>query len=83
MHGFETVAATGEAGLYEVDDELAATDGVWAAWIVDNEGNERGAFLRGGVFQPTPRLSSASFRLSRFSVRNGAIDMNGIVAPNN
>ena len=68
VHGFDTVEAIGEAGLYQVDDEEAAADGVWAAWVVDNDGNERGAFLRRGVFQPAPRLSTTAFRLSRFSV---------------
>jgi len=81
-HAFTTVQASGDAGLYEVDDPTAAEDGVWAAWIVDNDGNERGAFLRRGKFRPTPRLRSTSFRLSRFGVRNGVIDMNGIIAPN-
>lgn len=83
VQAFDTVEATGDAGLYEVDDPDATAEDVWAAWVVDNEGNERGAFLRGGVFQATPRLSSATFRLSRFSVENGYIGMNGIVAPNN
>ncbi len=83
VHGFDTVEAAGDAGLYEVDDEDAAAEGAWAAWVVDNDGNERGAFLRSGTFQATPRLSSTNFRLSRFSVTNGVIQMNGIVAPNN
>jgi hypothetical protein len=83
IHGFDTVKATGDAGLYEVDDEDATAQEVWAAWVVDNDGNERGAFLRSGVFEPTPRLSSTSFRLSRFSVTNNFVSMNGIVAPNN
>lgn len=82
-HGFATVEATGGAGLYEVDDEVATADGVWAAWVVDNDSSERGAFRRGGTFEPTPRLSSVSYRLSRFSITNGAIGMNGIVTPNN
>jgi hypothetical protein len=64
VHSFDTVEATGEAGLYEVD-------------------NERGAFLRGGAFHATPRLSSTTFRLSRFSTTSGVLEMNGIVAPNN
>jgi hypothetical protein len=82
-HTFDTVEATSEAGLYEVDDSEATADDVWAAWIVDNDGNERGAFLRSGAFQATPRLSFTTFRLSRFSTTSGAIEMNGIVAPNN
>ncbi|HUW04377.1 MAG TPA: hypothetical protein VMW08_18650 [Acidimicrobiales bacterium] len=82
-HGFDTVEATGDAGLYEVDDEQATEEEVWAAWVVDNDGNEQGAFLRSGVFQPTIRLSASPFRLSRFSVTNGVIEMNGIIAPNN
>jgi hypothetical protein len=73
VHGFDTVEATGAAGLYEVDDEDATAEGVWAAWIVDNDGNERGAFLRSGTFQATPRLSATTFEVSRFSVTNGII----------
>ena len=79
IHRFDTEEAIGDAGLYEVDDEQAAADGVWAAWVIDNDGNERGAFLRNAVFQTTPQLSFTSFRLSRFSV----LGMNGIIAPNN
>ena len=82
-HAFETEEATGDAGLYEIDDPDAAADGIWAAWVVDNNGNQRGAFLRSGTFQPTPRLSSTTFRLSRFSIKSGFIEMNGIIAPNN
>jgi hypothetical protein len=68
MHQFDTTEAQGEAGLYAVDDEDAEAEGIWGAWVVDNDGNERGAFLRRGVFQRTPRLASATLRVSRFAV---------------
>lgn len=74
VHDFETEKATGQAGLYEVNDEEAAADGVWAAWVVDNAGNERGALLRAGVFQTTPKLSSTSFRVSRYSTSSESIE---------
>lgn len=73
VRGFHTVEATGEAGIYRIDDPEAAAEDVWAGWVVDNDGNERGAFLRSGNFQATPRLSSSTFTLSRFAVTNGII----------
>ena len=83
VHGFDAVKATGEAGLYEVDDEQATAADISAAWVVDNDGNERGAWWQRVSFIPTQPLSTTTFRLSRFSVTNGILGMNGIIAPNN
>ncbi|MDH5671281.1 MAG: hypothetical protein OEZ06_03980 [Myxococcales bacterium] len=73
VHAFDTVEATGEAGLYIVDDEEAAAQDIWAAWVVDNDGNERGAFLQSGLFSSTPLLASTTFNTVQFSTVGNTI----------
>ncbi|MGI9609782.1 MAG: hypothetical protein ACR2NL_05760 [Acidimicrobiia bacterium] len=83
-HTFTTEEATGDAGIYEVFDEEAAAEGIWVAWVVDNDGNERGAALKRGTFFSTPRLSFPSvsfggqtFATNIFQASSGVIEMNG------
>ncbi len=67
-HAFTTVVAEDGAGIHNVDDDDAAAEGVWAAWIIDNEGNERGAVSsRGSLVTATSKFAGSSFRFGGFT----------------
>lgn len=58
---------------------------VSAGWILDNDGAERGALLRRGSFQCTPKFESGGLVLEDegFAKTKLVIGTNAIVSPNN
>ncbi|MDH5671476.1 MAG: DUF4150 domain-containing protein [Myxococcales bacterium] len=63
-HSFTSEVADSAAGLFRVLGAEAEADGIKAGWIVDNDGDERGALLRSGSFEPAPALPSEGLRLN-------------------
>ncbi len=89
-HEFATDAAVGDAGVYVVVGEQAVDAGIAAGWILDNDGNERGALLRRGRFQPTPRFNrrgitveSKPIAMTRLVSTSATVTASAIIAPNN
>jgi hypothetical protein len=87
-HAFTTELAEGNEGgpgIYEVYGDEPEAEEVWAVWVIDNDGNERGAALRRGKsLSPTPTFQRGSvsfggstFTTTQFVGMNGYIGMNG------
>lgn len=58
-HTFDSTAANGDAGLYRMVGAETEQHELWGGWVIDNDGNERGALRRRGRFLPTPRFSGS------------------------
>jgi hypothetical protein len=84
-HAFTTERAVGDAGMYLVVGEQAVDAEVSAGWILDNNGAERGALIRSGSFEPTPKFDSGGLVLEDegFAMTKLVIGTNDIVSPNN
>jgi len=87
-HAFSAPRGSGGAGLFVVVGENAIEAGVSAGWIIDNEGNQRGALLRRDRFQPTPtfdrnglRLNNKGFAVAQVVVRKRSVEAANIIAP--
>ena len=89
-HSFETVEASADVGIFVVVGEDAVEAGVSAGWIVDNDGNERGALFGRSRFETAPRfqrtgmkLENTGFTVARISMRNNVIAPSNIISPDN
>ena len=63
-HSFKAVTSEEtDIGLYLVEDDQAEADGVEAGWIVNANGDIRGALRINAIFQTTPSLSTISLSI--------------------
>jgi hypothetical protein len=84
-HAFEAEPAIGDAGLYILGTEDPGDAELAAAWVVDNDGEPRGAARRGRRRVAAPQLTNSGARVEgkTFLVaRFGIVAPNNIVAPN-
>jgi len=83
-HTFTTERAVGDAGMYLVVGEQAVVAEVSAGWILDNNGAERGALIRRGSFEPTPKFDTGGLILEDegFAMTKLVIGTDDIVSPN-
>ena len=62
-HAFAATVVDGDAGLYRALSDDASAAGIHAGWIVDRQGDERGALRRGETFEPAPALDRSGLRI--------------------
>ena len=56
MHSFTATPSNQDSsGIYHLTGDTAIQNEIEGGWIVNSEGEERGAFIISGVFQNTPR----------------------------
>ena len=69
-HEFTTEPAVGDAGMYFIAGQQAVAAGVSGGWIIDNDGDERGALIRNGSLLSTRSFDSGGLVLNgeRFAV---------------
>jgi hypothetical protein len=98
-HSFTASKNTGaETGVFRVYGDEATQEGIWAGWIVNSSGDERGSFKFNSVFQTTPKkpkfnfgdgsvhfftFNSKSFSFGRFLLQKSSTGTFSIVAPSN
>jgi hypothetical protein len=89
-HAFTATTAAGDAGLYYLVADDTVDPDLAGGWVLDNDGNQRGAVTRRSRFEPTPRLTDTgvriagtSFAVARIAVSGGGITASQIIAPNN
>lgn len=87
-HTFSAQVARGDAGLYYTLQDSALDPELWAGWVLDNNGSQRGAIKLRSQFQPTPSLSSSGvviggtgFAVARIGSIGGRVYATRIVAP--
>lgn len=62
-HPFVATPAAAGGGVFRAMGDDAEELGIWAGWILDGTGGERGALTRNSTFQPTPRFDPTGLRV--------------------
>ncbi len=87
LHEFTAAEAEGTAGLYLLSGDEAEASGLVGGWIIDNNGDQRGALLRSSTFEATPTLTDtgvsvdgSSAPVARIGVSGGKVAVTRVAA---